>query len=170
MPLSGAAERRLARLAGLSLAAFDRIFDRVNLLREWPGKKERLEHHTRAEDYRKHQSAGDLFNLELARAAAGGIDVERRVLVVLLGVGVARAFGLPSKLLTLHARGACTVLVFPHPSGVSHFWNGSANAARAADVLRGSLRGCGLLRPAAGEVAVDGGSKSAGTASRDGGA
>jgi hypothetical protein len=26
--------------------------------------------------------------------------------------------------------------VLPHPSGVSHFWNGTANAAAASDVLR----------------------------------
>ena len=69
--------------------------------------------------------------------------------VVLLGLGVARAVGVPRPKLLERARlesgesgesGGCTALVFPHQSGVSHFWNDPARADRAARELRAFLR------------------------------
>ena len=63
------------------------------------------------------------------------------------GAAAARAPGPPPRRASSAAAGgggrtlppACQtveLLVLPHPSGVSHFWNGTANAAAASDVLR----------------------------------
>ena len=37
-------------------------------------------------------------------------------------------------------RSGCILLVFPHPSGVSHFWNSPANIARASRELQRYLK------------------------------
>lgn len=39
----------------------------------------------------------------------------------------------------------CLVLVFPHPSGISHFWNVPSNMERAARAIRGVLTKSGLI-------------------------
>ena len=38
----------------------------------------------------------------------------------------------------------CLLLVFPHPSGISHFWNQPSNVTLAATTLRSVLRRTGL--------------------------
>jgi hypothetical protein len=42
-------------------------------------------------------------------------------------------------------RRQCLVVVFPHPSGASHFWNDAGQVQRAARALRRAMRRVGLL-------------------------
>jgi hypothetical protein len=91
-PLSGLAERRLARLAGMELTELWTRFDRTNLLDAHPGRKPRADKHTRESGYTLHQSAGDAFPMEEARAAAAALDLSSYRLAVLLGLSVASAF------------------------------------------------------------------------------
>mmetsp|Transcript_103173 Transcript_103173/g.300900 ORF Transcript_103173/g.300900 Transcript_103173/m.300900 type:complete len:243 (+) Transcript_103173:58-786(+) len=140
-PLAGPAEQRLAKLAGLpGPAELWAEFDRANLLSWYPGLKERSAKHSVAAGYGLHQSDGDVFPMADARKAAGTVDLDRYACVLLLGSGVARAFGVKAGLLEAERRGGCRLIAFPHPSGVSHFWNEPANVQRAAKVLKSSLR------------------------------
>jgi len=140
-PLAGPAEQRLARLAGLaSPAELWTKFDRGNLLSWYPGLKERSAKQDVAKGYTKHQSDGDVFPQESARRAAAAVQLERYKCVVLLGNNVARAFGVRAGLMQAEVRDGSRLLTFPHPSGVSHFWNDPANVRRAAGVFRAELR------------------------------
>ena len=38
------------------------------------------------------------------------------------------------------------VLVYPHPSGVSHYWNSRANRSKATNELRKAMVDCGIVR------------------------
>ena len=143
-PFGGLAERRLARLAGVA-SPHDlwSVCDRVNLVPFFPGHRPRLERFTRGGGYDKHQSAGHAFPLASARFFARELDLVRRYhRVVLLGLGVARALGVkrPVLLQVVALSPTCTALVFPHPSGVSHFWNDPARVDAARDALRAFLR------------------------------
>lgn len=123
-PLDGPSGRRVARLAGV-LELGD-AFDAANLLGEFPGK----------------QGKGDAFPAAAARLAAAALDLSGRPLVVLGGRGVAAAFGEGGRawLEAFPLRGIPAIVV-PHPSGVSHWWNCPANAARASLVLRAAAAG-----------------------------
>jgi hypothetical protein len=74
-----------------------------------------------------------------ARVAAARMRPRGRVL--LLGRGVATAFGQARRpiLQWFDLRGA-RAAVFPHPSGISHWWNDPRNVARARRFLRALLR------------------------------
>lgn len=124
---------RLAALAGLSAHEYLATFQRINLLREFPGRRRhpcgtRRDHWPRAE----------------ARSAAEAIaPLLGDRTVVLLGRNVARAFGLEGAEFhvwrTVHVpyppdqpvlfSAACV----PHPSGLNRWYNDSRNleAARA---------------------------------------
>jgi hypothetical protein len=39
----------------------------------------------------------------------------------------------------------CLILVYPHPSGISHFWNQPENIRHAAITLRSALHRSGLV-------------------------
>ena len=116
--------RRLADLAGLSQAQMEAVFDRRNLLRDWPGSM---------------GEKGDAFPIDRARAVA---ETERlgwppNAEVILLGRSVARAFGLGHVgLLSSIKENAHRVTVFPHPSGISCWWNYPGNREAARAVLR----------------------------------
>lgn len=116
-PLSGRSGRRLASLCCLSLDEFLAGYDRVNLVAEFPGKL----------------SKGDAFPIEAARAGAVLIRAQEPRRLVLLGSGVARAFGVPDGAPTLlwfplgHHRAA----ICPHPSGVCQWWNDPLNVGQA---------------------------------------
>ena len=84
-PLTGAAERRLAKLAGVSVERLWVIFDRINVLPHFPGKQ--TVPHTVT-----HQSTPDKFPLKAARQAAQALDLDTYSLVILLGNNVARSF------------------------------------------------------------------------------
>lgn len=132
--MQGSAERRLARLAGLeSPAELWSLFDRANLLDEFPGRKPVRRKGCRPVPH----AAGDAFPLDEAKRAAATFPLERFAVAVLLGCNVAKAFELDSsQLFHLEHVGATRVLVLPHPSGVSHVWNHANNHRRAEAALR----------------------------------
>ena len=136
-PLAGPAEQRLAKLAGVpSPAELWAEFDRGNLLSWYPGLKARAAKHDVKKGYRLHQSDGDVFPMDEARLAAAKVDLRPYACVLLLGNNVARAFGLKAGLLRTEVRSGCRLMTFPHPSGVSHYWNDPGNVQRAAEALR----------------------------------
>ena len=129
--------RRLATLCGVSCSGSDELhelFDFVNLLDSYPG--------------RSASGVGDAFDFKAARAAASGIPLVSRPVVLLLGSNVARAFGLPNNVLQWQGN----ILVLPHPSGINHFWNEPAAVALASAQVRKALLGAGL-RTGAGQTA-----------------
>ena len=139
-PLAGPAEQRLARLAGVSVPELWRRYDRANLLSWYPGLKRRSARHSVAKGYKLHTSDGDVFPLEKAKVAAAKLDLANYRSVLLLGASVARAFGVSKPLLQVETRGSTRMMVFPHPSGVSHFWNDKTNTKNAARALKKELR------------------------------
>jgi len=114
--------RRLAELAGVG--SVREIADAVNLLRRFPGSA---------------GPKGDLFPIEEARRAARRLAgrMRARRATLLLGGNVARAFGVGGTdfLEWTEVRGA-RACVFPHPSGISHWWNDPRNVRRARRFLR----------------------------------
>ena len=140
-PLRGVAERKLARLAGLSSPeALWRVADRLNLVLRFPGARTRLLRHARESGYVKHQSSGHAFPVREAAHFARELDVTGRyAFAVVLGLGAARALGIKRPRLLQRAEldgGRCHALVFPHPSGASHFWNDAVRVGDAAGALR----------------------------------
>ena len=143
VPLSGLAEKRLARLAGLEVGELWQRFERRNLLDSHPGRKDKADKHQPDSGYRLHQSTGDEFPKELAREAAAEMDLSGYGLAVLLGLQVAGAFRVKAKLLTLDLETlACPAIVLPHTSGVSHFWNDADNVAAAEAAFRDAIAQC----------------------------
>jgi hypothetical protein len=128
--IGGQSGTKLMTLAGLAdesprfaLFLYRRLFATANLIKRWPGKG---------------KSKGDRFPMALARKAAGRLLVELdRRLVVCMGRKVAKAFGkggiglleMDGQLDDVSRR--TVFAVFPHPSGVSHWWNERKNVQRA---------------------------------------
>lgn len=113
VPLEGA-RRRIGCLIGLSSDEMAERFEWRNLLDEWPGYG---------------PSGGSEFPIEAARQAA---EREREAAVrgqryILLGRRVGRAFGTTAEWF----RWQNNLLVAPHPSGLSRWWNDAANVERA---------------------------------------
>jgi len=162
-------------------------FDRDNLSEVVPQRKPRAPKHEKSVGYGKHDADGDLFELDEARrlakrffpmlgnAADGGEEsrffrpaaVPPYRLAVLLGLTVARAFSPLVKHPELFStqwvgsgRSRCLLLVLPHPSGVSHFWNDKQNMERAAQSLRSAMQESDLILaqhpPAAPIIAMGG--------------
>lgn len=126
-PLSGRCGRRLAALAGLPYEAYLEEVERRNLLARNPGRS---------------GPKGDAFPMREARARAWAFSrahVGRRV--VLLGRRVAAAFGRPNAAYLAWALLApfSGAMVFPHPSGVSLWWNDAENVLDARRALREAL-------------------------------
>jgi len=124
-PLEGRNGKRLASLLGVSVEEYLSGTDRVNLLNEYPGRA----------------GNGDAFPLDAARAAAREMlpRLKGRV-VILLGRGVARAFGVRANFLEIEHRDGVTFATIPHPSGRNRWWNDPANVERAARFLRENVR------------------------------
>lgn len=133
-PFSGRSGERLAGLAGLrDAAALREAFEVRNLFDKFPGKA----------------AKGDRFPLGAAREeaarlrgriAGGGFRADRALLV---GVGVARAFGVdPEPLLTWRTDPRLPVpfAVLPHPSGVNLWWNLPRHVLAASRFLRAAAR------------------------------
>lgn len=129
LPLSGRCGARLAELCGLELESFLRTFDRVNLVRTFPGKA----------------GKGDAFPIDLARKGAVDLLIFGRLNqrpTVLLGQNVARAFGFPASGVEffrwnyLDGNPSMRLAFAPHPSGVSRWWNDPANEAAARRFFR----------------------------------
>ena len=124
-PLSGRGGARLAALAGVAPAELPARFDLANLLPAWPGPG---------------SGSGSAFPAAEARRAAAALDLAGRR-VVALGGRVAAALGARgARFEVVEARGA-TVLLFPHPSGASRFWNDPASVERAGVALRAFVGG-----------------------------
>ncbi len=127
---SGRSGLTLATLAGLTLDEFLDAFDRVNLLKRWPG--------------RSGGAKGHLFPMKAATAAARRLDVEGRH-VVLAGRRVASAFGLRRfdflESVALD-KGEASCVVVPHPSGIVRLYNEPAFRLRVGRLLRKVLRTC----------------------------
>lgn len=123
--LDGASGDRLARLMGVAdLHTHARV---VNLLGRFPG---------RAGD------KGDRFPLAEAREAACRLRPGAHRAVILLGRGVAAAFGAGGwPFLEWRRLGSVPAAVVPHPSGVNHWWNDPANLERACTFLKGVAAG-----------------------------
>lgn len=138
-PLRGPSERRLAALCDMDVSAFRERWTILNLLEEHPGRRRVLPHHSPLAGYKRHGGQGDVFPYDLARARAISLAVHDRFKkIVLLGLSVARAYlgahGIKCtvELFTrVRITPTCEAIVFPHPSGVSHFWNDPKCRARA---------------------------------------
>ena len=139
VPLAGRSGRFLAELCGLDFETYLDTFERMNLLDDWPGPA---------------VPKGDQFPVKEGRARAREIAPSLDgAHVLLLGRKVAACF---------HARRipymswftqqgvlqrggdrlgeyAFETAVFPHPSGVNHWWNRTENRERARDFLRDLL-------------------------------
>lgn len=134
LPFAGRSGARLAELAGVGHSGDDlpKVFDLVNLLPAYPGRKE---------------TKGDNFDRLAARDSAHSLRMKLMArpscYVLLMGRGVQRAFRLGEcRYLQIfdpgwQARdGRHNVVVFPHPSGISHWWNDSTNRAQAKAMMR----------------------------------
>jgi len=116
--------RRLLRLSGLQPEQFKRTFEMMNLLDCWPGAAK----------------TGDLFPMPEARLFAERMLPSlagRRV--ILLGPAVAEAFRVRAPLLRWLPGGrlASAWAIFPHPSGVSRYWNDPERVREASYFLAG---------------------------------
>lgn len=126
--ITGAIGKKIAALAGFDVANREELrfyarYARRNLNTCWYGKA----------------GKGDYFDREEALATAKLLAADPAwTHYVLLGKEVARAFGVSADF--LEVRFDKTVgknfLVFPHPSGLSTWWNDEFNAFRAKKRLR----------------------------------
>ena len=116
-PLSGNSGRRLAALSGLTTAEFLDRFERRNLLDAWPGKAGKGD---------KFAGAGEAR--ALAESLRAGLATRR---VVLLGTGVARAFGFPGEPFLFGEHWEGSFAMVPHPSGTNRWWNDRERVAQA---------------------------------------
>ena len=119
-PFDGRSGKRLAELAGVD--QLESVMDMMNLINEWPGKN----------------GKGDDFPFEEASQAAANADVGGYDLVILAGRSVARAFGhgkRPYLEIFFDDDREVEMMVFPHPSGVSRWWNDEGNVRRARHAL-----------------------------------
>jgi len=114
----------LAFLCGISIPEYLNTFERINLLRDWPGK----------------QGKGDAFFLDEAKKVADRIQLKGRM-VVLLGKNVAKAFGV-SQLpwMTWAELRDGRVAVLPHPSGLNLWYNVLENSKRAQKFMKYVLK------------------------------
>lgn len=132
LAITGAIGKRLAALAGCDLKRREELrfyatHERRNLNARWNGK----------------DGKGDKFDREEGKIRAAEILAEGFDRHVLLGAAVAEAFGfrsvpfLEEKLRHNDALNKPQwFLIFPHPSGISTWWNEEFNAFRARKRLK----------------------------------
>lgn len=135
----GATSRRLATLLGMNASEYEQAFARHNVLgRVFPGK----------------MGKGDAFPVARARRGATSLQASHvgdGDVVVALGRGVARSFGVPTSTgffeWFVHPADdpRFHMVVVPHPSGISHWWNSRTNRLAARCFFRwlASLKGFG---------------------------
>lgn len=126
---NGRSMRRLARLLGISPEEFGEHFGWVNLLGRWPGKSGKGD---------KWHAGAALMNAAKFRGALSAKKTPTTVFM--LGYNVSEAFGVSGTYFCgsiEHPFGGAEVafIVFPHPSGVSRWWNDARNAKEARRVL-----------------------------------
>lgn len=124
-PFEGRSGARLASLAGVTQREFLDAVEAVNLIPFWPG--------------RSSGKKGHLFPADAARLRAASMDLAGRRML-LCGLRVARAFGLPSKVRFMNpcslGRDERSCHVIPHPSGIVRWWNDADNVAAATNLVR----------------------------------
>jgi hypothetical protein len=124
-PLEGRIGQRLAELFGCSYDDYLRATQRFNILPEWPGAN----------------AKGDRFPMFVARTNAGRMSTSfGGCYVLVVGVGVGKAFGLTKEPVRWHKRvcpsGAYWMAVLPHLSGINRWWNDRLNRERAARFMQ----------------------------------
>lgn len=144
--LGGRVGRRMAALAGCTLERFLEATQRWNLIEHFPGRL----------------AGGDAFPILEARRGARMIlwRLHGRV-VVMVGIGVARCFGVRGEPATWRLRQIgfpdplaadprfvveATVAVLPHPSGRDRWYNDPGNRERAARLLSDVIAGANRVR------------------------
>lgn len=124
--LDGSTGNRLRSLLGVSIDEYTELFERVNLLQEFPGKS----------------GKGDAFPIESARQRAAELtSTLRRRTVLLIGGNVARAFGINSDYLKWTFQNGYWCMIVPHTSGVNRWWNEPANVELARRELTTLVHG-----------------------------
>ncbi len=130
--VTGAVGEALAAMLGVDRLRFYASVERRNLNARFNGKRGR----------------GDEFDHDEGAIAASRLKTEDFPRYVLLGAAVARCFGFAyspergAELLQARApeehgfQDGARVLLFPHPSRLSTFWNDRPAADRAAEALR----------------------------------
>lgn len=116
-PLSGKSGRRLAALCDLTFQEYLVAFERMNLLREFPGKAGKGDRFVGVREGRVHAEA------------CRRLCVGRRVVV--LGFSTAAMFGLSGPALAFAPHWGGEFAFCPHPSGVNTWWNVKLNEERA---------------------------------------
>jgi uracil-DNA glycosylase len=121
---------RLARLLQMTRAEFSERFGWINLIGRWPGKN----------------GKGDRWLPGIGRANAGDVVASLAAkraptTVFLLGHNVAEAFARDAEYFCGSIERPLggpevTFIVFPHPSGVSQWWNDLAHVDEARAVLQ----------------------------------
>lgn len=126
--ITGTVGGRLARMLSTGLREFARKHPRINLNARWTGK----------------QGKGDRFcGKEAVVRAAWLLAKKTRPgdKIVLLGQKVAKAFGTKWSPLAERNVAGHRCLLFPHPSGISHWWNEPENRRAAARKLKQFVSG-----------------------------
>lgn len=120
LAITGRVGRQLSLYAGMNPLAFYSRHHRFNLNARWSGKT----------------GKGDVFDMEEAKATALRLLIECPAeRWVLLGHGVAWAFGIAGAFLDQAESAGRRFLVFPHPSGINAWWNDGHNRWRAGLAL-----------------------------------
>ena len=123
--ITGSVGSKLAVLAGLDPYTFRTSFARRNLHARWNGKIGR----------------GDRFDRVEAEVAAKSLRDQPFESYVLLGMNVAKAFGVNANewLAVVEETDSKRFLIFPHPSGINRWWNDALNRDAARKALRSFL-------------------------------
>lgn len=118
--LSGRSGALLARLSGVE--TLSSVFVLANLSESYTGSRS--------------SGAGDAWSASEARKLAAEFDFGDERRIILLGWNVARAFCLDwLEYMEWFDEGDFSFAVFPHPSGLNHFWNDPENRERARTFL-----------------------------------
>ncbi len=131
--LTGSVGAKLAKILGMDLPDFVRAYERRNLNTRFNGKN----------------GKGDAFDRIEGKKRAEDIIGEGFDRHILLGAEVARCFGFKNALVrwcevevarSYPTNRPVSFLIFPHPSGVSTWWNEKFNRYRAEKALREFLQ------------------------------
>jgi len=140
-PFTGPSGGRLQSLLGLK--SYDELTDALDMLNIFE---------------KVSQPAWDRFDRKFARQRAIHLltkwhdhDPEDLLDVILCGRKVMAAFGVEHlDWFGFHSRGGVVLWAFPHPSGLSHFWNAPDDVLRASRFLRARVLASCAHHPRAG--------------------
>lgn len=134
-PFSGPSGRRLCALLGMDHYDYDYLASVMDLQNLLPTPAEKVSG--------KRTSKGDLFDRKAARSnwTLYAESLPDDVSVICAGRQVWRTVTLRNDLSFFDTvrvpagRGTALAHFFPHPSGISHFWNDARNVSQASDYL-----------------------------------